>query len=143
MVRFKNRYVLVELIWKDERLDESLTEGAILAVLRESMATNFGDHGAGIASASLQVKYYNPLTSLCIVRCSRDQLKEVHLFGFSPDFATNSTPMSRGSKDLTGASLPGAGLRDHHHLHQAQDSAHPHAAQRRHAGLLPAGGSAA
>jgi ribonuclease P/MRP protein subunit POP5 len=77
MVRFKNRYLLVEMVWKDGRMDTSLNEAALLPVLRDSMAVNFGDHGLGMALASLSVKYYNPLTGLCVVRCSRDQFKEV------------------------------------------------------------------
>ena len=77
MVRFKNRYVLVELIWKDGRLDDTFSEAKLQAVLRNSMAINFGDYGVGIGSTSLQVKYLNPLTNVAIVRCSRDQLQEV------------------------------------------------------------------
>ncbi|KAK9915984.1 hypothetical protein WJX75_006970 [Coccomyxa subellipsoidea] len=77
MVRFKNRVLLVELIWKDGRIDETLTEANIQSVLRESIALNFGDYGLGICLASQQVKYYNPLTNLCIVRCGREQYKGV------------------------------------------------------------------
>ncbi|BDA44025.1 probable ribonuclease P/MRP protein subunit POP5 [Coccomyxa sp. Obi] len=77
MVRFKNRFLLFELIWKDGRIDETLTEANIQAVLRDSLALNFGDYGLGVCLASQQVKYYNPLTNLCIVRCGRDQYKEV------------------------------------------------------------------
>ena len=77
MVRFKNRYVLVELVWKDGRIDASLNETTLLSVLRESLAINFGDHELGLSLASLQVKFYNPLTGMCVVRCSRDQYKEV------------------------------------------------------------------
>ena len=79
MVRFKNRYVLVELIWKDGRLDDTFSEAKLMAVLRDSMAVNYGDYGAGINSASLQVKYLNPLTNAAVVRCSRDQLQEVSI----------------------------------------------------------------
>lgn len=77
MVRYKNRFLLAELIWKDGRLDESLTEAGILAVLRDSIASNFGDFGLGVCLASMQVKYYNSLTNMCIVRCGREQFNEV------------------------------------------------------------------
>ena len=77
MVRFKNRFLLVELIWKDGRIDETVTEANIQSLLRDSIALNFGDYGLGICFASQQVKYYNPLTNLCIVRCGREQYKEV------------------------------------------------------------------
>lgn len=79
MVRFKNRYVLVELIWKDGRVDDTFSETKLLAVLRDSVAVNFGDYGVGIVSPSLQVKYLNPLTNGAVVRCSRAQLQQVSL----------------------------------------------------------------
>ena len=39
MVRFKNRYLLFELVWKDGRLDDSISEpgGGQGAVLRACM----------------------------------------------------------------------------------------------------------
>lgn len=77
MVRFKNRYLLLELIWKDARIDLSLPEAALLGAFRDSMQSNFGDYGLGTALASLQVKYFNSVTGLCIVRCSREQHRQV------------------------------------------------------------------
>ena len=76
-MRFKNRYLLLELVWKDARMDNVLLEPALLARFRESLAANFGDHGVGLALQSLQVKYYYALTGLCIVRCSREQHRQV------------------------------------------------------------------
>ncbi len=76
-VRFKNRYLLVEVIWKDGRADDSLTEPILQSVLRESLAVNFGDYGLGLALQSLQVKYFNSLTNVLIVRCDREHWKEV------------------------------------------------------------------
>ena len=73
----------------------------MLNAFRELVAQNFGDFGLGQALASLQgrplmqkqfafassqqvktgfrfaVKYYNPFTGVCIIRCSRDQAREV------------------------------------------------------------------
>ena len=76
-MRFKNRYLLLELVWKDARMDNVLLEPTLLARFRESLAANFGDHGVGLALQSLQVKYYHALTGLCIVRCSREQHRQV------------------------------------------------------------------
>ncbi|KAL4433886.1 hypothetical protein ABPG75_000327 [Micractinium tetrahymenae] len=77
MVRFKNRYLLFEVCWKDGRFDDSITEAILLAAFRDSLQQNFGDYGLGCALASFQVKYYNPVSSLCIVRCSRDEYRQV------------------------------------------------------------------
>ncbi|KAK9819175.1 hypothetical protein WJX81_006362 [Elliptochloris bilobata] len=76
-MRFKNRYLLLELVWKDARADDALLEPTLLACFRQSIWTCFGDHGLGLALASLQVKFHSALTGLCIVRCSRDQHRQV------------------------------------------------------------------
>jgi ribonuclease P/MRP protein subunit POP5 len=83
MVRFKNRYLLMEVIWKDGRVDDGLAEANIQTALRESLAANFGDYGIGMSLQSLQVKYYNPLTSHLIVRGGREQLKQVRSVPFN------------------------------------------------------------
>lgn len=66
--------------WRqDARADHTLLEPALLARFRDSMAACFGDHGLGLALASLQVKFYSALTGLCVVRCSREQHRQVRL----------------------------------------------------------------
>lgn len=77
MVRFKNRYLLVGIQWKDGRYDESVTDTSLVQCLRESVQLNFGDVGLATAVTALQVKYLNPVTSLFILRCSRDQLRDI------------------------------------------------------------------
>ena len=77
MVRFKNRYMLLELLWKDGKTELRLSEVTLLGIIRDSVQTNFGDYGLGIALAALQIKWFNPVTSLCVVRCSRDQYRQV------------------------------------------------------------------
>lgn len=108
MVRFKNRYILFQLHWKDGKIDDSLDEPALLAVFRESIRQNFGDFGLGGALVSFQgtsrafhrpilmisileklfniqiaVKYYNRWTNMCLIRCSRDQYRQVVYFQFA------------------------------------------------------------
>ncbi|KAK3246965.1 hypothetical protein CYMTET_43521 [Cymbomonas tetramitiformis] len=77
MVRFKNRYLLLEVVWKDGKSDSTVGEDQLLSAFRESLGLNFGDVGRGVAAQSLQVKYFNPLTNLCIIRCSRDSYRQV------------------------------------------------------------------
>ncbi|PNW88361.1 hypothetical protein CHLRE_01g026100v5 [Chlamydomonas reinhardtii] len=77
MVRLKNRYLLVEVDYKDNKLDESFNELAILTAIRESVAVNFGDYGLGCNLSSLQVKYYSPFTGTCIVRCATSENERV------------------------------------------------------------------
>ncbi|KAJ3043210.1 RNA-binding protein pop5 [Rhizophlyctis rosea] len=77
MVRFKNRYILIEVTWDDGRILESLDERAIKKALKESIETNFGDYGDGIVAGSLSVKYFSPFTNVAILRVARDHLQMV------------------------------------------------------------------
>ena len=78
-MRLKNRYLLLELMWKDVKLDEGMQEITIQTAIRETVGAAFGDYGLAVASGALQVKYYNPLTGLCVLRCARDQLQEASM----------------------------------------------------------------
>ncbi|KAK9794680.1 hypothetical protein WJX73_009101 [Symbiochloris irregularis] len=77
MVRTKSRLLLLELVWKDERIDTAVNEVTILNAIRQSLVANFGDHGLGLALGTMQIKYFNPVTNLCIVRSSREQYRQV------------------------------------------------------------------
>ena len=53
MVRFKNRYLLIEITWEDSKILESLTQRIVASAVKESIDTNFGDYGAAIIAGSL------------------------------------------------------------------------------------------
>ena len=58
MVRFKNRYLVVEIAHNDGRaMEERGKERAVLDTLRESLRDNFGDVGLGRALGALSVRY--------------------------------------------------------------------------------------
>eukprot|EP00698_Gefionella_okellyi_P007007 TRINITY_DN1703_c0_g2_i2.p1 TRINITY_DN1703_c0_g2~~TRINITY_DN1703_c0_g2_i2.p1 ORF type:complete len:105 (-),score=17.56 TRINITY_DN1703_c0_g2_i2:80-394(-) len=78
MVRFKNRYFLLEFQWEDVARDTSLTSSDVYSTVRECVQTNYGDYGVGLMLTSLNVKYVNPLTNLCIVRVARSVLEIVN-----------------------------------------------------------------
>ncbi|KAI0075996.1 hypothetical protein K474DRAFT_1310219 [Panus rudis PR-1116 ss-1] len=88
MVRFKNRWILVELIPCSTSADGAITLGGpisavggnneltskhIWSAVKQSIITNFGDAGWGFVSSSLTIKYYSPTTNICIIRVARDQ----------------------------------------------------------------------
>ncbi|KAJ3084141.1 hypothetical protein HK102_000754, partial [Quaeritorhiza haematococci] len=52
-MRFKNRYLLFEILWEDGAILESLNSGSITGVLRNSIESNFGDYGAAVVASSL------------------------------------------------------------------------------------------
>ncbi|KAG2109102.1 hypothetical protein BD769DRAFT_1498274, partial [Suillus cothurnatus] len=81
MVRFKNRWLLLEFVdtstanvsaAKGPPNTQSLDGSLIYNALRDSIVTNFGDTGWGAVGMSLTVKYFSPTTNLCIIRVARD-----------------------------------------------------------------------
>ena len=66
MVRFKNRYLVVEIAHTDGRaMEERGKERAVLDTLRESLRDNFGDVGLGRALGGLSVRYVDAVTGVC------------------------------------------------------------------------------
>ncbi|KAG0328958.1 hypothetical protein BG000_000261 [Podila horticola] len=109
MVRFKNRYLLFEIIYADTPLGytsiPALTTSALdvanqpsggespfgdtgrnncrlpplankdlVFALKDSIAENFGDYGAGLTQRPLTLKYFSPHTNIGIIRISREEL---------------------------------------------------------------------
>jgi len=77
MVRFKNRYLLCELKWEDGKYDPRIKNKDIYDALREAVATNFGDLGSAEIVSSLGVRYWNPVTSLVVIRVARDHHRKL------------------------------------------------------------------
>ena len=83
MVRFKNRYLLVEVDPCFEGAAAgsmpagSFSPSAIAALLRDSLETNFGITAAAKAQQAFSVKYANAGTRMVILRTARDMLEEV------------------------------------------------------------------
>ncbi|KAI0090176.1 hypothetical protein BDY19DRAFT_756895 [Irpex rosettiformis] len=83
MVRFKNRWLLVELLPcptttsavpdTTSSNEPELTSKHIWSALKQTVIANFGDIGWGAVSSSLTIKYYSPTTNVCIIRVARDQ----------------------------------------------------------------------
>ncbi|TBU27785.1 hypothetical protein BD309DRAFT_953056 [Dichomitus squalens] len=83
MVRFKNRWLLVEFLPVSTSVpghvaraqEENITSKHIWAALKQSVITHFGDTGWGAVGSSLTIKYFSPRTHLCIIRVARDPHK--------------------------------------------------------------------
>ena len=73
-MRFKNRYLLVQLIptLSPTAALPSMSSSTVYRDLRHSLLLNYGEFGYGVCGGSLQVKYCNSRTGLLLVRCSRD-----------------------------------------------------------------------
>ncbi|KZO98935.1 hypothetical protein CALVIDRAFT_535035 [Calocera viscosa TUFC12733] len=77
MVRFKNRWLLIEFIpcGAAQPSQRSTTSKQIWSELRGTVVHNFGEVGWGAVGGSLNVKYYSPVTNLCIIRVARDHYR--------------------------------------------------------------------
>ncbi|KAF8339790.1 uncharacterized protein EI90DRAFT_3037758 [Cantharellus anzutake] len=74
MVRFKNRWFLVEFIHADSKPPTLVSERVVFQALKESVQTNFGEWGAGSLD-KLSVRYYSPVTNICIIRAPRERYR--------------------------------------------------------------------
>ncbi|KXS18085.1 hypothetical protein M427DRAFT_29838 [Gonapodya prolifera JEL478] len=83
MVRVKNRWILFNLQFHaDDDVSTSTASipmildgihaGTVSGVLRDTVEYLFGAVAGGVALGGVNVKYYNPLTGLGILRCLRD-----------------------------------------------------------------------
>mmetsp|Transcript_25995 Transcript_25995/g.65982 ORF Transcript_25995/g.65982 Transcript_25995/m.65982 type:complete len:146 (-) Transcript_25995:4104-4541(-) len=82
MVRFKNRYLLLQLeASSDPQVYSECTKGlnarSMNDLFKRSVQSCFGEVGIGKVMGSLQTKFFSAHTGLLIVRTSRDQTEMV------------------------------------------------------------------
>ena len=79
MVRFKNRYLVAQVAWKDPgaAAGARLQESAVLEAVRQGLQENFGEAGLAQAVQALQVKFLEPRTGLLLLRCNRADARRV------------------------------------------------------------------
>ncbi|KAJ6874457.1 hypothetical protein NC652_034213 [Populus alba x Populus x berolinensis] len=82
MVGFKNRYMVMEVFLDPNRdlgVDDPIiiTQYNVSKAIKDSVLVNFGECGLASSLGSLQVKYVNPITKLCIIRTSREEYQKV------------------------------------------------------------------
>lgn len=70
MVRFKQRYILVQV--HVERDGGELSSRDVYSAVSGRLGQAFGSYLFGALKASLQIKYWNNDTGFMIVRCARD-----------------------------------------------------------------------
>ena len=73
-MRHKNRYLLVKVEF--EEIVDGLSRHAISSRIREKVAEIYGLVGLSKCT-SLTIKYYSPVTSLMIMRCSHEFHREI------------------------------------------------------------------
>ncbi|XP_050386403.1 probable ribonuclease P/MRP protein subunit POP5 [Argentina anserina] len=82
MVGFKNRYMTLEVILDPNKEIAKkdpviITTYNVTKAIKDSILVNFGECGLASSLGSLQVKYVNKITRLCIIRSSREDHQKV------------------------------------------------------------------
>ncbi|EDQ86546.1 uncharacterized protein MONBRDRAFT_38368 [Monosiga brevicollis MX1] len=74
MVRFKNRYFLVELCWEQSPPSRAkpMTPKRLVEALRTAIIKYHGQFGLGSIQHTLNCKYLNMATGAAILRCAKD-----------------------------------------------------------------------
>ena len=82
MVRLKHRWLLFEILYPNESstipfsaVSQNVTPKLLTDALHQQVSYNFGDHGSGLLSSSLSIRYFSAATSTGIVRVSRDHYR--------------------------------------------------------------------
>ncbi len=75
MVKFKSRYLLIEMNFEDSNYQlKNVEVSKMVQFLKKQIQLNFGDVGLGKVSKNLQVKYLNNYTNMLIIRIGREFL---------------------------------------------------------------------
>lgn len=82
MVGFKNRHVVMEVFLDPNRelVDCDpiiLTRFNVSEAIKDNILVNSGDSGLASMLGSLQVKYVNHITKVCVIRASREDYQKV------------------------------------------------------------------
>lgn len=75
MVRYKKRYLLVEISFEDNKIDETMSSPCIYEHVRNAVQEAHGDYGRACLARSLRVKYVNPVTGVAFIGCGRDNYR--------------------------------------------------------------------
>ncbi|XP_033735462.1 ribonuclease P/MRP protein subunit POP5-like [Pecten maximus] len=72
MVRFKNRYLVCEVVYTESRKKIApFSEYELYKCIRDAVIKSYGDYGFGVLKSSLSVKHWNSATSIVLIRAKR------------------------------------------------------------------------
>ncbi|XP_060083219.1 ribonuclease P/MRP protein subunit POP5-like [Ylistrum balloti] len=72
MVRFKNRYLVCEVVYTGSRKKTStFTELELYKCIRDSVIKSYGDYGYGVLKSSLSLKHWNKASNIVLIRAKR------------------------------------------------------------------------
>ena len=74
MVKFKSRYILVESIYEDKKVQKT-DESKLAKIIKNEVEKNFGEVNLGKINKNLQIKYVNNYTNMLIIRVGKEYIK--------------------------------------------------------------------
>ena len=74
MVKFKSRYILIEVLYEDKKIQKFDTS-KFAKIIKNEVENNFGEIGLGKINKNLQVKYVNNYTNMLIIRVGKEYIK--------------------------------------------------------------------
>ena len=74
MVKFKSRYILIEVLYEDKNLHK-FNESKFAKIILNEVEKNFGEINLGKIKKNLQIKYVNNYTNMLIIRVGKDYIK--------------------------------------------------------------------
>ena len=74
MVKFKSRYLLIEVIYEDKKL-QKYDSSKFAKIIKNEIENNFGEISLGKINKNLQIKYVNNYTNMLIIRVGKEYIK--------------------------------------------------------------------
>ena len=74
MVKFKSRYLLIELLYGDKKL-QKYDASKFAKIIKNEIEKNFGEISLGKINKNLQIKYVNNYTNMLIIRVGKEYIK--------------------------------------------------------------------
>ena len=74
MVKFKSRYILIEVLYENKSF-QKFDESKFAKIISNEVEKNFGEVNLGKIKKNLQVKYVNNYTNMLIIRVGKEYIK--------------------------------------------------------------------
>ena len=74
MVKFKSRYLLIEVIYEDNKIKKYDTS-KFAKIIKNEIEKNFGEISLGKINKNLQIKYVNNYTNMLIITVGKEYIK--------------------------------------------------------------------
>ncbi|EEC78880.1 hypothetical protein OsI_19243 [Oryza sativa Indica Group] len=102
VVQYMVMEAFIDTAGKDQSDPLILTQLNSTKAIRDSIQINFGECGLAACLGSLQVKYVNPITKLCVIRVSREDHQKVWA-AITMVRSIGKIPVSFNLRDVSGS----------------------------------------